>query len=101
MKRSSQNGTESELAQARALAEHPELARLRQLEALAEMARSGAKFVIFNVFERDHWRSLGSLGGSRIVSLRVVQRMEENEHRPECRTFLPVIAERDLCSMII
>lgn len=37
---------ESDIEQARALADNPELARLRQLEALVEMARAGAKFVL-------------------------------------------------------
>lgn len=36
---------QSQVDEARALAEHPELVRLKQLETLKEMARSGAKFV--------------------------------------------------------
>jgi regulator of protease activity HflC (stomatin/prohibitin superfamily) len=36
---------QSQVDEAKALAEHPELVRLKQLETLREMARSGAKFV--------------------------------------------------------
>lgn len=36
---------QSQVDEAKALAEHPELVRLKQLETLKEMARSGAKFV--------------------------------------------------------
>lgn len=36
---------QSQIDEAKALAEHPELVRLKQLETLREMARSGAKFV--------------------------------------------------------
>jgi regulator of protease activity HflC (stomatin/prohibitin superfamily) len=38
-------GLQSQVDEAKALAEHPELVRLKQLETLKEMARSGAKFV--------------------------------------------------------
>ncbi|MCP4678757.1 MAG: slipin family protein [Deltaproteobacteria bacterium] len=50
---------EADIEQARALAEHPDLARLRQLEVLTEMARSGAKFVL-GLSEDDLTRALDS-----------------------------------------
>jgi regulator of protease activity HflC (stomatin/prohibitin superfamily) len=37
---------QSELGEARLLAEHPQLLRLRQLQTLAEMARAGGRFVV-------------------------------------------------------